>query len=58
MEQQLTKEEKDILLYEGWEFINEEYIYIPDDWDGCMAYGIKNIRKIIEHIKRRYECKK
>ena len=48
----LTNKEKEILLNAGWQFLNENYIYIPDDYDGCMAYGIQNIRKILEGIQR------
>ena len=42
---------KETLLNAGWQFLNEEYIYIPNDYDGCMAYGIRNIRRILEGIR-------
>ena len=47
----LTSVEKLILFKSGWKFAHEEYIYVPDDWDGCMAYGIENIRGVLERIK-------
>lgn len=43
----LTEEEKNYLISAGWRFLNEEYIYLPDDYDGCMAYGISNIRRVL-----------
>lgn len=46
----LNDEEKLILHNAGWRFLNENYIYIPDDYDGCMAYGIRNIRRILESV--------
>lgn len=46
----LTPEEKQTIINAGWEFLNDEYIFIPDDEDGCMAYGIANIRKVLESI--------
>ena len=51
--QQLSQEEKDILFSAGWRFLNENYIYIPDDYDGSMAYGIRNIRRVLEGIQRK-----
>jgi hypothetical protein len=35
----LTLEEKQLVLNAGWEFLNDDYIFIPDDEDGCMAHG-------------------
>ncbi len=49
----LTNNEKSLLLNSGWRFLNENYIYIPDDYDGCMAYGIRNIRRILEGIQKK-----
>lgn len=48
----LTDGEKQFLLDAGWVFLTDSYIYIPDDYDGCMASGIKNIRRIINGIER------
>ena len=45
MDKPLSNIEKQILIDAGWEFLNDEYIYIPNDYDGCMAYGIRNIRR-------------
>lgn len=53
----LTNKEKLILKENGWEFLNENYIYIPDDYDGCMAYGIRNIRCVLEDIQKRIQAK-
>lgn len=44
----LSKEEVDKLKNNGWEFANPYYIYIPDDYDGCFAEGLSNIRKILK----------
>lgn len=49
MDKPLTELEKKTLIENGWAFLNEEYIFIPDDYDGCMAYGIRNIRRILIH---------
>lgn len=40
-----------LLADNGWVFLNPEYIYIPDDYDGCMAYGEAQIRKVIEQYR-------
>jgi hypothetical protein len=48
----LTNSEKFELQCAGWEFSGEDYIYIPDDEDGCMASGIKNIRRVLEGVRR------
>lgn len=48
---QLTTEEKQKLLDAGWVFVNDEYIEIPDDEDGCMAAGIINIRTVLASLK-------
>lgn len=42
----LSDEEKELLISKGWEFLNENYIFIPDDYDGCMAYG-DSIRTVL-----------
>lgn len=52
-----SEEDHALLKSEGWEFLNEEYIHIPNDEDGCMAYGEKNIRYIIETIRNRLNRK-
>lgn len=61
-DKKLTLEEKQVLMGEGWKFLREDYIYIPNDYDGCMAEGIKNIRRVLEGIQRRkqhenHKCK-
>ena len=43
----LINEDKELLISKGWAFLNEKYIYIPDDYDGCMAYGIDSIRRVL-----------
>jgi hypothetical protein len=48
----LTDDEKALLINAGWCFLNKNYIYIPDDYDGCMAYGIRNIRRVLEGVQR------
>jgi len=53
----LTEEEKAILVNAGWEFLNDNYIYIPYDYDGSMAYGIKNIRRILEYCRGKKNVK-
>lgn len=47
MKKPLSVEEKQILIDHGWEFANENYIFIPDDYDGCMASGLNGIRKVL-----------
>ena len=49
----LTDEEKNILVNAGWRFSSEDYIYIPNDYDGCMADGIRNIRRVLEVIQNK-----
>lgn len=48
----LAEAEKQIILDAGWEFLNDDYIFIPDDYDGCMAYGIEHIRTVLRAIIR------
>jgi len=50
--QPLTEEEKQIIIDGGWAFLSDDYIHIPEDWDGCMAYGIRNIRRVLDDIKK------
>ncbi len=40
---------------EGWVFGDDNWtdIYIPDDYDGCLAIGFKNIRYILGGIRKR-----
>jgi hypothetical protein len=33
--------------------LNENYIYIPDDYDGSMASGISSIRRVLEGIQKK-----
>jgi hypothetical protein len=49
MTKPLTDHEKQIIIDAGWKFLNEDYIYIPDDYDGSMASGIKSIRRFLLH---------
>ena len=65
MDKPLSEVEKQLLIDDGWVFLNNEYIYIPDDYDGCMAYGIRSIRRLVLHcqhpivyVKHQGECKK
>lgn len=51
MNSPLSDNEKETLLNDGWEFANDTYIYIPDDYDGCMASGISGIRKVLLHAQ-------
>lgn len=55
-EQPLTQEEKQILIDAGWEFIDDDHIHIPNDYDGCMAYGIQQVRRILESVKKRKQA--
>jgi hypothetical protein len=43
----LTEEEKQLLLDNGWAFAGKEYVYLPDDYDGCFAEGVEQIRRFI-----------
>lgn len=55
----LTDEEKAVIIKNGWEFLNEEYIFIPDDYDGCMAYGTNGIRRVLMRMQHKdlfYKC--
>lgn len=49
----LTDEEKLILINAGWKFLKEDHIFIPDDYDSCIAYGIETIRYILEKINNK-----
>ncbi len=53
----LNAREKQILIDNGWKFASEDYIYIPDDYDGCMATGINNIRRILRQIIERQNAR-
>ena len=53
MTKPLTDNEKQIIIDAGWKFLNEDYIYIPDDYDGSMASGIKSIRRFLLHQQYR-----
>lgn len=61
MNKPLSFEEKQILTEAGWEFLNDEYIFIPNDYDSCMSAGIKNIRFVLLQIEcpdlyAKYRC--
>ena len=47
-----TDEEKQLLKDNGWVFNSPDYIYIPDDYDGCMASGFRSIRRVIKGINK------
>jgi len=53
MSKQISQEDKQLLLEDGWVFASEDYIFIPDDDDGCMANGVDMIRRVIDGIKSR-----
>lgn len=53
MNKPLSDAEKQQLIDNGWEFSNENYIFISNDYDGCMASGIINIRRVLLHIQHR-----
>ena len=46
----LTTDEKGILIRAGWRFASDTYIFVPDDYDGQMADGIKAIRHVLDGI--------
>jgi hypothetical protein len=48
----LSSYEKTTLVASGWLFNGDQAIY-KDDWDGCMAYGIRQVRKILLSIQHR-----
>ena len=48
----LSEEEKEVLINNGWVFGGRDYIYMPDDWDGCCANGLGNIRHVLEVMAR------
>jgi hypothetical protein len=48
----LTEEEKALIIAGGWKFLSDDHIYIPEDYDGCMASGIEQIRKVLFAINR------
>ena len=50
-----TDEDLKLLSYAGWVFIAPDYICIPNDYDGCMAQGHDNIRKIIDGLRERWQ---
>ena len=52
-EKPLTEEEKKLLISNGWKFLYSEFIYIPDDYDGCIAVGISSIRRVLDGIYRK-----
>jgi hypothetical protein len=52
-QQPLNTDEKQILIDNGWKFAKEDYIYMPFDYDGCMADGMNNIRRILRQIIER-----
>jgi hypothetical protein len=52
----LNKEEIQLLRDNGWDFINPYFICILDDYDGAMAEGLHNIRRVIAGIKRKGNC--
>lgn len=43
----LSDEEKKVLTDKGWVFLSEDYMEIPNDYDGCMAASIQSIRKVL-----------
>ena len=47
MNKPLSAEEKQLITDNGWVFASEDYIYIPDDYDGCMAASLRSIRKLL-----------
>ncbi len=47
MDKPLSDEEKKVLIDAGWEFQGENYIFIPDDYDGCFASGIRQLRRTL-----------
>jgi hypothetical protein len=64
MDRPLSDVEKQTLIDAGWAFSGDDYIYVPDDYDGCMASGIRSIRKILLrneyptiYIKHQGRCK-
>ena len=50
MDRPLSHNEKQMLLDDGWSFLNEEYIY-RDDYDGSFAHGIRQIRRVLLHLQ-------
>ncbi len=64
MDKPLSDAEKQTLTDAGWAFNGEDYIYIPDDYDGSMASGIRSIRRVLlshqnrtVYIKHQGRCK-
>lgn len=54
----LTLEEREILDRNGWNIlyeVDEEkiYIYLPSEIDRLMAYGIEDVRSIINTLRTR-----
>jgi hypothetical protein len=50
-----TDEDLRLLAAAGWVFGAPDYIHIPDDYDGCMAQGHDNIRKIVNDLRWRWK---
>lgn len=48
----ITNIERKILENAGWKFANNsnEYMYIPDDYDGSTVTGAKSIRRVLNRI--------
>lgn len=51
MQKPLSEAEKQTLIDAGWSFVNDTYIEKSNDYDGCMADGIINIRRILLHLQ-------
>lgn len=47
MNSPLSESERKFLTDAGWEFVNDTYMHIPNDYDGCMAEGISMIRNVL-----------
>lgn len=47
----LTLAEKNILIDNGWRFASEDYIYVPNDYDGSHTTGLKSIRHVLDRIQ-------
>lgn len=55
MDSPLSQYEQQMLTDKGWAFGAPDYIYLPEDYDGCFASGIRSIRRILlamQHTKR------
>jgi hypothetical protein len=51
MDKPLSDTEKQTLIDAGWAFSGDDYLYIPDDYDGCMASGVRSIRRVLLHLQ-------